>query len=1178
MKTVTKSGFLSLKRVENIDSRNGRADRNDINTLRVKRDSSMKTWLLFFSLLVLGSLLGSLLGSGVSAQVIQSGDITAHVDSIISNMPDVTPSGAYLQPGSSSRAVWRSIIQAILAQDFAAADSIGATLSYQVVQFTDTEVSPNKVYYILERTPTSTSRYWGTFVFNFDASRPTLAIQCPHPRYDLKTGNQGFYCFKKSGAFAYFVAGTHRCNGETATMCDGTTTACGSPATAYRYSDQAHVVLGTFQLTTEEMLMEIPGLIIIQPHGYSAGTGDPDLIMSNGTRITPSATDWLVMLRDNLLLQDASLTFKLAHIDLDWTELLARNNCQGRLLNGSSDPCGTNAFSSTGRFLHLEQRYSGLRDNQANWNKLANAIIATFPAESQFSTTQSGSWTDPDTWNGGIVPGPEDDVYISSGTTVSVDDTLAECHAVMFGGLDALIDMNARSRLTVYGDFTLFSQGHNVFSAGWSSDSAFVRLAGGDTQTLSGWSTNGGSTSFRDLIIDKDSGSVATTSGTGMRLCVQNSLEIISGRLELAPDDDFEGRWTSSGNFLNNELPTVTVHEDGEFTMIDGSGTHFIRSGSSSNPIGLWTIYGNVTFTDASSYDISLGNVNVKVGGQLMLSTGLGSSTYGPEFNPGTITVDSGGVVFCETTSDLWFETAVVVLNRGGVYKTSSSTTILPPAFTNDGKVRYQRNPSTATTDQEVVDRDYWDIEFSFNGNGTRKLWDLTDNHAIADSLEVNNSAEVIITAGSSRSLTVGNSLRLTSGSLDISDADVSLALADGVTISRATGTISNAPDFAGVVDVRYTSSVTSVETGPELPTGVSTLRDMTILASDQTVTLGADATVNGELTLSAGTFDNNGASDDQTLSLADGVAIRRATGDLTAAPSFGNSVNVEYISTVGAVTTGPELPTSTSVLNDLTISGNKGVTLGSDVTVNGVLHMADSILLTDTYTVTLASAATIVEDSGRAVQGRVGTTRTVAQNTAETFGGLGLQITALDAAPGSTNVLRVTGESDSVGGADGVLRRFEVSPTVNTGLNATVVFGYNDNELNGQDENGLVIYRSTNAGGSWENLGGSVNTAANTVTVTGLDNMSWLTLGGPSLGCCVGVRGNIDNDPDDNISLGDLTALIDILFISLNAPLCWEEANLDGSPDGPGSVSLGDLTALIDVLFISLEAPAPCP
>ena len=73
---------------------------------------------------------------------------------------------------------------------------------------------------------------------------------------------------------------------------------------------------------------------------------------------------------------------------------------------------------------------------------------------------------------------------------------------------------------------------------------------------------------------------------------------------------------------------------------------------------------------------------------------------------------------------------------------------------------------------------------------------------------------------------------------------------------------------------------------------------------------------------------------------------------------------------------------------------------------------------------------------------------------------------------------------------------------------------------------------------------------------------------------CCVNRVGNVDCSPDDAVSLGDLTALIDHLFISLEPLCCEDEANLDGQT----GISLGDLTALIDVLFISLADPPLCP
>ena len=81
---------------------------------------------------------------------------------------------------------------------------------------------------------------------------------------------------------------------------------------------------------------------------------------------------------------------------------------------------------------------------------------------------------------------------------------------------------------------------------------------------------------------------------------------------------------------------------------------------------------------------------------------------------------------------------------------------------------------------------------------------------------------------------------------------------------------------------------------------------------------------------------------------------------------------------------------------------------------------------------------------------------------------------------------------------------------------------------------------------------------------------------------CCVGDRiGNVDNSPDDAVSLGDLTEMINILFITLDPPVCAAEADIDqsGYPDPDnGDISLGDLTSLIDYMFISLGDLPPCP
>jgi hypothetical protein len=120
-----------------------------------------------------------------------------------------------------------------------------------------------------------------------------------------------------------------------------------------------------------------PDAVFIQLHGFAQGSGDPDAIISNGTRKTP-ATDYIVMLRDRLLEQDATLTFKIIHIDLTWTKLTAFTNTQGRFLNGSPDPCTVSAMNTTGRFIHIEQAFTKLRQSEQQWSKMARAIENSF--------------------------------------------------------------------------------------------------------------------------------------------------------------------------------------------------------------------------------------------------------------------------------------------------------------------------------------------------------------------------------------------------------------------------------------------------------------------------------------------------------------------------------------------------------------------------------------------------------------------------------------------------------------------------------------------------------------------------------------------------------------------------------------------------------------------------------
>lgn len=82
-----------------------------------------------------------------------------------------------------------------------------------------------------------------------------------------------------------------------------------------------------------------------------------------------------------------------------------------------------------------------------------------------------------------------------------------------------------------------------------------------------------------------------------------------------------------------------------------------------------------------------------------------------------------------------------------------------------------------------------------------------------------------------------------------------------------------------------------------------------------------------------------------------------------------------------------------------------------------------------------------------------------------------------------------------------------------------------------------------------------------------------------PSTSCCVGIRGNVDGDPGDNIDISDLVMLADYMFTGGLAPECWSEANVDGiGPDDAGGIDISDLVYLQDYMFTQGPEPPACP
>ena len=94
----------------------------------------------------------------------------------------------------------------------------------------------------------------------------------------------------------------------------------------------------------------------------------------------------------------------------------------------------------------------------------------------------------------------------------------------------------------------------------------------------------------------------------------------------------------------------------------------------------------------------------------------------------------------------------------------------------------------------------------------------------------------------------------------------------------------------------------------------------------------------------------------------------------------------------------------------------------------------------------------------------------------------------------GSTTIIRGHTQQFIIS-ANSITRYYDISPTNNTGLNATLRFNYFDAELNGQPEDELVQFHSTMNNTVWIKRGGTRNMASNYVDLSSVDSFTRVSL-----------------------------------------------------------------------------------
>ena len=187
---------------------------------------------------------------------------------------------------------------------------------------------------------------------------------------------------------------------------------------------------------------------------------------------------------------------------------------------------------------------------------------------------------------------------------------------------------------------------------------------------------------------------------------------------------------------------------------------------------------------------------------------------------------------------------------------------------------------------------------------------------------------------------------------------------------------------------------------------------------------------------------------------------------------------------------------------HNLTVNKSGGeVQMIGSAAIAAILSLLSGDIDLNGFNITMGINALLSETPGNTVKGATGfiqTTRDIDMPTNNNVAGLGYEITSTINL-GSTEIKRGHGVQ-SANSNNSILRFFDVTPTTNSGLNASIVFHYDESELNSATEAGLQLYRSADGGTTWLVRGGTAVPANNEVSLASVDALSRWTLSSDQL------------------------------------------------------------------------------
>jgi hypothetical protein len=540
---------------------------------------------------------------------------------------------------------------------------------------------------------------------------------------------------------------------------------------------------------------------------------------------------------------------------------------------------------------------------------------------------------------------------------------------------------------------------------------------------------------------------------------------------------------------LNTHIITVDVSVTVDQVVVNTGGSLHVKS----NAI--------VDVADGSGIDLSVsGTVQIEsTGGEVTVASGtisfLSGSLYEHKCNASSIPIAS------------WDANSTCAIS--GI-----TTTALPVASTNQNFGNF-----TWTCSNSVM-QDFQSVHIQGN-------------------LTFSGSNLRIACLNTGQNLTIDGNLTLSNGTFDLGYNDhgiVQLILNGDLTHNSGTFTRTYTTSTVNIVFNKSGSQNCRINYGAIINTyfnwtinSGSTVEYLTSYSEDWSVATGRTFTLNGTLNCNGRYLTGTGnftSASGSTLKVYDGFGITTsgASGQIQVSGTRTYNAAANYIYTGSSISQG-----GAALINaaNLTIDAS-GYTLAlsSNLSVSGNVNLTDGILNLSDKTLTLGSTATLNETSVNyattVTTGQITTTRTITSPSSQNIGGMGLLLTSA-ANLGSTTLERHH-NAVTANGHTGIKRWYKITPTNNTGLNASIVFPYYDHELNGQTEGTFKIYKSEN-NSTWQSIGSIVDPPNNTVTSTGINTFSYFT---------------VSNDANAlPVELSSFTVNI----VHNNAALCWMTA-----------------------------------